>query len=111
MSVTSVPKQVRVKLWVSAGGRCQYDGCNAALWRDDVTLTSMNRSYVAHIVADKPDGPRGHPTLSEQLAGEFSNLMLLCDAHHRLIDVEQVGEHSVDRLQAMKREHERRIEL
>jgi hypothetical protein len=66
---------------------------------------------VAHIVADSPDGPRGDATLSPLLAKELSNLMILCDKHHRLIDKHQVAEHTVDRLTEMKRKHEARMEL
>lgn len=110
MSKTAIPQKVRAKLWLRAGGRCQYDGCNDPLWRDELTLAEMNKSYIAHIVADSPDGPRGDPVLSPLLAKEFSNLMLMCDAHHRLIDHEQLAEHPVERLQRMKENHERRIE-
>jgi len=48
--------------------------------------------------------------LSSQLADDISNLMLLCDEHHRLIDREGKDNHSVETLQCMKREHEQRIE-
>ena len=37
--------------------------------------------------------------------------MLLCDAHHRLIDVSDIDGHPVDLLRAMKVRHEQRIEL
>lgn len=110
MSSTSIPDQVKVKLWVAAGGRCQYPGCNITLYRDDVTLAEMNRSYIAHIVADSPGGPRGDPVLSPKLAKEFSNLMLLCDTHHRLIDREDVAGHPVELLQQFKKAHEQRVE-
>ena len=90
MSVSSVPHAIRQRLWGMAGGRCEYTGCNHALWIDDVTQKNMNKSYVAHIIADEPGGPRGDVVLSLQLRGELSNLMLLCDPHHRLIDVEDV---------------------
>jgi hypothetical protein len=110
MSSTSIPDQVKVKLWVAAGGRCQYPGCNIALYRDDVTLAEMNRSYIAHIIADAPGGPRGDKELSLRLAKEFSNLMLLCDTHHRLIDRDDVAGHPVELLQEFKRDHEERIE-
>ena len=111
MSSTSIPDNVKVKLWVAAGGRCQYPGCNITLYRDDVTLADMNRSYIAHIVADSPGGPRGDAVLSPQLAKEFSNLMLLCDTHHRLIDREDLAGHSVERLKQFKKAHEERVEL
>lgn len=74
-------------------------------------MQAMNRSYIAHIVADKPNGPRGDKDLSPKLAKDISNLMLMCDAHHRLIDHEQVTEHPRERLQQMKRTHEDRITL
>jgi hypothetical protein len=71
----------------------------------------MNAAYIAHIVADTPDGPRGDTTLSPRLAKDFANLMLLCDTHHRLIDREQVAQHPRDVLIRMKATHEGRIEL
>lgn len=110
MSKTNIPEKTSVKLWVKAGGRCQYDGCNQPLWRDDLTLADMNRAYIAHIVADSPEGPRGDAVLSPKLAAELDNLMLLCDPHHRLIDREQVAQHPAGRLQQMKAAHESRIE-
>jgi hypothetical protein len=110
MSHASVQDKVKLRLWVAAGGRCEYPGCNKALYRDDLTLADMNRSNVAHIIADKPGGPRGDEILSPQLAGEFSNLMLMCYDHHHLIDHEGLDEHPVEVLCTMKAEHERRIE-
>jgi hypothetical protein len=83
---------------------------HCAVYRDDVTLAEMNRSYIAHIIADSPGGPRGDKELSPKLAKEFSNLMLLCDTHHRLIDREDVSGHPVELLQGFKRDHEERIE-
>jgi predicted restriction endonuclease len=70
----------------------------------------MNRAYLAHIVADEPRGPRGDPKRSRRLAKELANIMLLCDAHHRLVDKERVAEHPESVLLAMKAEHEERIE-
>lgn len=111
MSVSYIPDWVKLCLWGQAGGRCQYDGCNHPLYRDDVTKCAYNSAYIAHIVADKETGPRGDPVLSPKLADDLSNLMLLCDTHHRLVDKIDVAGHPVPRLQAMKRRHEDRIEL
>ncbi len=111
MSHTTVPDAIKLQLWGRAAGRCQYDGCPKPLFRDDVTKIGLNGAYVAHIVADKPGGPRGHPILSDQLKADISNLMLLCDVHHRLIDTADVAGHSVERLRKMKQLHEDRIEL
>ena len=97
------------KLWAKAAGRCEYDGCNKLLYKDDLTSEDINRAFVAHIIAASPDGPRGDVVLSAQLVDDIGNVMLMCHDHHRLIDHEQVAEHTVDRLRAMKKKHEDRI--
>jgi len=111
MSVSSVPVRTQLCLWGKAGGRCQYDGCNRPLYRDPTTKHEFNSAYLAHIIADKPNGPRGNLAKSETLKADISNLMLLCDTHHRLIDKADVAGHPVGRLQEMKKRHEDRIDL
>lgn len=111
MSKTKIPEKAKLDLWVKASGRCEYEGCNERLWEDSLTLAKMNAAYIAHIIADSPDGPRGHETQSEILAKEISNLMLMCDKHHRLIDREDVEGHPVERLLEMKKKHEERIDM
>lgn len=111
MSVSYIPDPIRHCLWGKAAGRCQYAGCNRPLYRDDLTKFEFNSSYIAHIVSDKPTGPRGDKVLSEQLKSAISNLMLMCDAHHRLIDKVDVQGHPVELLTKMKVDHEARIEL
>ena len=99
---------VKTRLWIVSGGRCEFEGCNTPLWHDEVTLQKMNRSYVAHIIAREQNGPRGDQKQSKLLAEDIGNLMLLCDAHHRLIDGDS-DEYSIERLHEMKRSHEERI--
>lgn len=111
MSASSIPERVKTRLWGRAAGRCEYAGCNIPLWLDSLTKFEFNVSYIAHIVADNPDGPRGDAVLSENLRSDISNLMLLCDAHHRLIDQGDVEGHPVERLRSMKAAHEQRIEI
>jgi SMODS-associated and fused to various effectors sensor domain len=111
MSVSYIPEKVKIRLWGKAAGRCQYDGCNRPLWLDSLTKAEFNTAYIAHIIADKPGGPRGNINLSEKLKADISNLMLMCDEHHRLIDREDIKGHPVERLREMKRKHEQRIEL
>src|SRR5690606_22049159 len=111
MSVSSIPPDVRTRLWGKAAGRCQYRGCNTPLWIDGLTKAEFNSSYLAHIIADKPNGPRGDAVLSPQLSKDISNIMLLCDVHHRLIDKKDVAGHSIELLKEMKAEHEKRIAL
>lgn len=111
MSKTQIPDKIKTQLWTLSAGRCEYRGCNEALWKDNLTMAKMNKAYIAHIVADSPDGPRGDKIRSSQLAKKFSNLMLMCDAHHRLIDKDDVEGHPENLLVEMKKEHEKRIEL
>ena len=112
MSKTSIPDNVKALLWLRAGGRCQFEGCNDPLWEDGLTTLPMNASQMAHIVADSPDGPRGDVNDSPKLAKDVSNLMLLCTTHHKLVDSK---EHEIryprSLLEQMKENHERRIEL
>lgn len=111
MSKTAIPVNVRITLWARAAGRCQYEGCNQPLFLDKLTKTFMNSAYIAHIIADQPDGPRGDQLQSALLCKDLNNLMLACDVHHRMIDIEQIAEHPVERLRGMKTKHEQRIEL
>jgi hypothetical protein len=110
MSVSYIPERVKFRLWGKAGGRCEYEGCNTRLWLDTLTQVEFNAAYIAHIIADQPGGPRGDPKLSELLKSDITNLMLLCDKRHRLIDREDVPGHPVERLKAMKALHEERID-
>lgn len=111
MSVSYIPEKTKVLLWGKSAGRCQYRGCNISLYRDDLTQAEFNQCYIAHIVSDSPNGPRGHITRSEELKQSLTNLMLLCDTHHRLVDRVEVENHPEDVLLLMKKEHEDRIDL
>ena len=69
-----------------AGWRCQFDGCGEDLRHHFVPGATGNYSYFAHIVASSADGPRGDKMKSPLLANDPSNIMLMCDKCHRLID-------------------------
>lgn len=110
MSATTIPDKTKKLLLIKSGGRCQYRGCNNSLYQDLLTKRNFNSAYFAHIVADSPGGPRGNKVRSPLLAQNLSNIMLLCDTHHRLIDKIEVNKHSETLLLEMKKEHEERIE-
>ena len=110
LSKTSIPEKTKLLLWVGAGGRCQYQGCNDDLIGDFVSGNEDAKfGFIAHIVADSADGPRGDPVESPRLAKCLDNLMLTCATHHKLIDVDEVDRHSVRVLAEMKAAHEARI--
>ena len=110
MSKTTIPQKVVNQLLIKSAGRCQYRGCNKSLYEDLLTKRNFNQAYIAHIIADEPGGPRGDSIRSALLAKELSNLMLMCDPHHRLIDKIDEAGHPESILLAMKKEHEDRIE-
>lgn len=105
----NVSRSTISKIWAKSGGRCEYEGCNELLYRDDLTNKELNGGLIAHIVAATPRGPRGDEVESARLVDDIDNVMLLCQKHHRLIDQEAEKEHPVERLRAMKKKHEDRI--
>lgn len=111
MSKSTIPQNITNLLWAKSAGRCQYEGCNKILYEDGLTRRAYNKAYIAHIIADSEDGPRGDKELSPKLCKDINNLMLLCDEHHRLIDKVDVDSHTVEVLTEMKKKHEERIEL
>ncbi|TRZ67285.1 MAG: SAVED domain-containing protein [Rhodocyclaceae bacterium] len=107
-----IPPKTRQALWIAAGGRCEFRGCNKPVSRDFLTKRTANVGELAHIIADSPEGARGVKGLSEALAKDERNLMLACfDCHNRVDRDGKTSEYSAADLQAMKREHEARIEL
>lgn len=72
------------------------------------TLAAGNFSQMAHIVAFKPDGPRGQEGERPVDINNVTNLMLLCLDCHHLVDT-QPGDYPRAKLETFKREHEERI--
>lgn len=107
-----VSTKTRCVVWARAAGRCQFPGCNRFLIGDLIAGNdNLNAGYIAHIVAEKPDGPRGDLLRSPKLADDPANLMLMCDLHHRLIDREELSNYPEAQLLAIKHRSERRIRL
>lgn len=106
-----LPPWVAVLVWARAAGRCEFLGCNEPLWKDLLTTHEFNRGKLAHIIAARPDGPRGDPVESPRLAKEPTNIMLLCGPHHDLVDdLKLVQQYPVEKLRAWKVAHAKRIE-
>lgn len=98
----------RLLLFVRAGGRCEFDGCNDYLLEHPLTLTPGNFAQMAHIVAFREDGPRGQAALRPAYINDAANLMLLCPQCHKLID-DNPEKYTVSVLQKYKQVHEDRI--
>lgn len=100
------PSELTVRmLCAKSAGICEFDGCTENIFLDTLTLSEMNNSNVAHIVASSPNGPRGDKERSYELSDKIENLMLLCKKHHTLID-SQVEKYPEESLLGMKKKHE-----
>lgn len=112
MASSKIPEKVQLALWAKSAGRCEYRGCNKPLVGDLVAGQHDGKfGFVAHIVADSPDGPRGDIARSKLLAKRLENLMLLCPVHHKGVDVDWLDEHPETVLLDMKAEHEDRMAI
>jgi hypothetical protein len=61
---------------------------------------------VCHIVAREPDGPRGTSPLTSDERDKYSNFILLCKIHHKIVD-DQLDLYTVERLHELRANHER----
>ena len=105
----SIPETIKLQLWVKAGGRCEFKGCNKMLWQNGLTLSDGNFAEYAHIIAASIDSPRGTNN-SVSLQTNFDNLMLLCSVCHKEID-SRPEKYPIELLKKWKKEHEERIEI
>lgn len=87
-------------LWGRSGNRC-------AICKIELTPVGSKSllGEMAHIIADKPKGPRGESHLTPEQRDEYDNLILLCPTHHTLIDKNE-EEWTVEKLKFIKLEHE-----
>lgn len=104
-----IPDKTRLRLWVRAGGRCQFKHCNKLLYEHSMTLSAGNFADVAHIIGAKEDAARGSKQ-SLELQTEYSNLMLMCKECHKLID-DNPEAYPAILLRKWKKEHEEHIEI
>lgn len=103
-----ISDKTKLQLWVKAGGRCQFKGCNENLLKDDLSYADINNAHIAHIV-DVNEKTHRYSDAPNIEKNELPNLMLLCQKHHRLIDNEGEKEYTVEKLIGYKKEHETRV--
>lgn len=99
---TEVNTATRYEIASRAAWRCQFDGCGEDLRETLAPRARGNYGYYAHIVASSKDGPRGDEVNSPRLANDASNIMLLCDKHHRLIDRVDPSRYKIPVLRKMR---------
>lgn len=104
----SVPSFTKILLFTRAAGRCEFDGCNKNVLEHPLTLRTGNYAQMAHVVAFRPDGPRGGEGVRPPDINSVANLMLLCPQCHKEID-DHPTKYPRARLEGFKREHEARV--
>ena len=106
-----VPPHIQCMLWGRAAGRCEFAGCNKAVWKSSVTQEQVNIAQKAHIYSFSDEGPRGNDGISKDHLNDVGNLMLVChECHQKLDNKHDGGRYTAALLHRMKDEHERRIE-
>ena len=105
----NIPPATTLRLYVQAGGRCEFDNCNKYLLEHSPTSNPGNFAEKAHIWAFKKKGPRGASRGRPQDINQLSNLMLLCKECHHEVDVANPANYPVEVLRKFKEDHEGRI--
>lgn len=103
----TISQHSRKLLWGKSANRCTLCGCKLSIARKSGSDESIIGDE-CHIVSATPGGPRYDPDMPKDLVDDYSNLVLLCKVHHRLVD-DQVSSFSVSRLKKLKRKHEETV--
>lgn len=99
-----VSEKIKRVIWSKAAGKCSICKEDLLLNGDTEDLTHLV-GEVAHIVAEKNDGPRGDSELDLTARNSERNLLLLCLSHHKVID-DDPNSYDVDKLLEIKNAHE-----
>ena len=76
-------------LWGRSAGLCAFPGCRASCIQESTPFDGTSVvGEVAHIVGKRPSAksPRSNIALQSRELDSYSNLILLCPTHHRLVD-------------------------
>ena len=95
----------RKLLWGRSGSRCAM--CRRELIMAGTTVD--DESIIGdecHIVSGVSGGPRYDPDFADEKVDDYSNLLLLCKVHHKLIDDQEL-EYTASRLTKLKASHEK----
>jgi hypothetical protein len=100
----AIADRVKRQLWASSAGLCQNPACRDDLFRvfADGAITSIDE--LAHVIAQRSDGPRGNDQLPLSERDEFENVIVLCPSCHTLAD-KVPQHHPPELLRRWKRTH------
>jgi len=98
--------KTRKMLWGKAANRCSLASCRKELVMDETeTDDSSVIGEECHLIAREDEGPRGNPDFPKEQRDLYSNLILMCNIHHKIID-DQKNFYTIEKLKEMKRDHE-----
>ncbi|MFD9690623.1 tetratricopeptide repeat protein [Kitasatospora sp. NPDC059088] len=86
------------------GARCQKPDCGHPLTRT-VNGKPVPEAEIAHIRARRPGGKRHDPSWSHEQLDGVENLLLLCPAHHKVIDGTEADDYTVAELESWQQHH------
>jgi hypothetical protein len=105
MSRSYADKDLKL-LWGLAAARCAFTDCRELLVAEATAADgAATLGGISHIVAHSNTGPRSDPQFPESERRKYPNLILLCDNHHRRVDV-QPNTYTCDDLRGWKQRHE-----
>lgn len=89
------------RLFALSGNICAFPGCQLPIIESGGTVTGE----ICHIHARNSGGPRFDESQSDAERNDFDNLILLCRAHHKVVD-SQIDSYSADVLREIKEIHQ-----
>lgn len=92
------------KLFSLSGNNCANPYCNKFLVEQDVIL-----GEICHIEAAEENGPRFNKESDDEYRRSFSNLLLLCESCHKIIDT-KIDEYTSPTLIQWKKNHEEKFQ-
>ena len=104
----TIPDQIFQLLLSDSGGYCQNPTCNKNVFVFFENGTISNIKELAHIIAQKDNGPRGNDQLPATQRDEYENIILLCPNCHTLVD-KNPDQFPIEILQQWKIEHSQKI--
>lgn len=101
-------QNTKIMVWAMAAGRCTF--CNRIVTENDDLGEVISIGELAHNVGWSKTSPRGKSDLNDDDRRAAGNLLLLCRICHKPADADGVmGRYTVEVLNRMKNEHEKRI--
>lgn len=95
----------KAALFALGKGTCYFQRCSKPVV-EETEGQQLVAVQIAHIMGANEGSARYDPDMSDTQRAAFSNLMLMCTTHHKLIDGPMSDEYPAELLQNWKADHE-----